>query len=426
MRVGYLCGEYPRVSDTFIQREVRALRGQGFHVETLSIRRPQQRERGTEEQEAERKRTQYVLPAAPWRVIVDHTRLLIRSPRRYFRALRLALTVRSPGLRSLLYQLFYFAEAGIVARRMQTQRLQHLHNHAPDASGYVTMIAAEMGGATYSMTLHGFGILSEPSRWRLREKIDRALFTVCVSWYARSQAMLWSHRGTWSRHHVIHCGINPKDFELRRHHGSGTRLLFVGRFDHVKGLFLLIDALGRLARERPGVHLDLVGDGPQRSELEMAVSEQQLENHITFHGYLSQSKIREILSDVDVCVMSSFAEGIPVVLMEAMAAGVAVVAPRIAGIPELIDDGHNGLLFHPGNADALVSALRRVLDDPELRNTFAERGRRRVAEEFNLDGEVSRLVTVMRAHLSGQEVAIRPGPAAVDSAVPAVKQQRPS
>jgi colanic acid/amylovoran biosynthesis glycosyltransferase len=408
MRIGYLCGEYPRVSDTFIQREVGALRNQEFFVRTFSIRRPKQRERGTHEQEFERAQTKYILPVTPWRLIADHFLLLLQSPCRYLRAIYLAATVRSPGLLSFLYQLFYFAEAGVVARRMQDERLQHLHNHAPDASGYVTMIAAEMGGFTYSMTLHGFGILSEPTRWRLRDKLDRALFSICVSWYARSQAMLWSDQKIWDRHHVIHCGITTKDFTVRNHHGEGKRLLFVGRFDHVKGLFLLIEAVERLARDFPLIRLELVGDGPQRTELEEIVRRKQLLDHVTFHGYLSQAQIRQQLAQADVCVMSSFAEGIPVVLMEAMAAGIPVVAPRIAGIPELVEHERSGLLYHPGCADGLVNALHMVINDPQLRNRFARQGRKVVMREFELETEVGRLVDVMHGRLAGLNVPIGP------------------
>lgn len=395
----YLCGEYPRATDTFIQREVAALRRAGLTVETIAVRRPAVREQGTAEQEEERRRTHYLLPCSPWRLLADHLGLLSRAPGRYLRAVWLALTVRAPGWRSLLYQLFYFTEAGMVAARMRRRGLTHLHNHAPDSSGYVAMLAAELSDLTYSMTIHGFGILSEPSRWRLREKIERALFVICISEYARSQAMLWSRRSCWPRLHVVHCGIEPKSLVVRRHQGRGKHLLFVGRFDHVKGLPLLLQAFAALAGDDPELHLDLVGDGPERADLEKIVAELGLGERVTFHGYHSQAQLRADYARADLFVLTSFAEGIPVVLMEAMSQGVPVVASRITGIPELVEDGVSGLLYTPGSKEQLVAACKRLMADPDLRNRCAEAGRQTVARYFNLEDECARLAKIMQQYL---------------------------
>lgn len=399
LALAYLCGEYPRATDTFIQREVAALRRCGLRVETIAVRRPAVREQGTTEQEEERRRTHYLLPCAPWVLAAAHLGLLLRGPGRYLRAVRLALTVRSPGLRALIYQLFYFAEAGLVAARMRRLGLRHLHNHAPDSSGYVALLAAELADLTYSMTIHGFGILAEPGRWRLREKIERALFTICISDYARSQAMLWSQRSCWPHLHVVHCGIEPESLTPRHHEGRGQRLLYVGRFDHVKGLPLLLEAFAALAGRDQHVHLDLVGDGPERQDLQAMVAELALQARVTFHGYHSQAQLRDDYGRADLFVLTSFVEGIPVVLMEAMAKGVPVVAPRITGIPELVEDGVSGLLYTPGVVEQLVVQCERMLADPDLRNGCAAAGRQIVSQHFNLQSEGSRLAAIMQHHL---------------------------
>lgn len=400
MRLAYLCGEYPRATDTFIQREVKSLRMVGFHVETISVRHPSYLEQGTDEQRQERRGTHYLLPCSPWRVLSDHLSILLHTPGRYLRGLWLALRVRSPGIRSLIYQLFYFAEAGLVASLMKKQGLSHIHNHAPDASGYVAMLAAEIGDLTYSMTLHGFGILSEPRRWRLKEKIERSLFTICVSYHARSQAMLWSERAFWPRIHVVHCGIDLKQARTSHSHtGEGQNILFVGRFDHVKGLPILLDAFAILADRDSRLHLNLVGDGPERTALEKIVLEKNLVKHVTFHGYRSQAELRDLYTKADVFVMTSFAEGIPVVLMEAMAYGVPVIAPRITGIPELVIDGVNGLLTTPSDVNCLVAQIESLLNDAGLRNHFAVEGRKTVEQEFNLEIETARLTVIMQDHL---------------------------
>ena len=408
-RIAYLCGEYPRTTDTFIQREVASLRSAGKHVRTISIRRPAAREQlQTQGSKPQSHDTYYVLPAGPWRLAKAHARTLARSPRRYLRALRLALSVRSPGLRALAYQLFYFAEAAIVADVMHDEGLAHLHNHAPDASGYVAMIAAELGGFSYSMTLHGHGILSEPGRWRLREKLERALFTVCVSWHARSQAMLWSPQEVWERLHVIHCGVDPHPLALREHCSTGSRLLFVGRLDHLKGLPLILDALERIRASHADIQLDIVGDGPERAALEARVRKRSLESCVQFHGYLDQEAIQALMNNADALVMASFSEGIPVTLMEAMNVGLPVVAPRITGIPELVHEDSSGLLFDPANVEQLTACIIRLLDDPGLRTRLAQKGKQVVEQEFDLTTETRRLVQLMHGRLGGAAMPIRP------------------
>ncbi len=404
MRVAYLCGEYPRATDTFIQREIEGLRRAGLHIETISIRHPAQREQGSDEQADERRKTHYLLPCSAWRLLSDHLSVFLCSPFRYFRAVAFAFKVRSPGLHALLFQIFYFLEAGLVVCWMKRRGLSHLHNHTPNASGFVAMLAAQLADVTYSMTLHGFGIFSEPGRWRLSEKIEQALFTICVSHHAKSQAMLWSGRKCWSRLHVVHCGIDPGRVELGRHKGRGRNILFAGRFDHVKGLPILLDAFEILARRDSMVHLHLVGDGPQRIELETLVREKGLVERITFHGYRSQALLRGHFMEADVFVMTSFAEGIPVVLMEAMALGVPVIAPRITGIPELVTDGSSGFLTTPGDVDCLVSSIEALLEDSALRNRFSENGRRVVEEGFNLELETMSLSEIFKEYLPKDSV----------------------
>lgn len=406
MRPGlaYLCGEYPRATDTFIQREVRGLRERGFRVETISVRTPSAREQGTIEQKDERERTWYLLPCSPFRLIAAHSRMLLRAPGCYFAAVGIALRVRAAGLKSLLLQCAYFLEAGMVADRMHSQGLTHLHNHAPDSSGYVAMIASKMGSTTFSMTLHGFGAFSEPTRWRLREKLERCAFAICVSRYGRGQAMLWSNPESWSKYEVVHCGIDLEPRIRARHEGKGTRILFAGRLDHVKGLPLLIQAMKELVKQDANVTLDLIGDGPEREYLERCVAENGLERVVRFHGYQSQRELRESFAAADVFVMTSFQEGIPVVLMEAMSAGLPVVAPNIAGIPELVEHEVSGLLFPCSDVDQLVGHLQSLLNDGERRERIAAAGREVVAKTFNRESELAKLDSILRVRLASDAV----------------------
>lgn len=406
--VAYMTGEYPRATDTFIQREVAALRERGVHVQTFSVRRPADKEIVGPEQHNERQRTRYLLPARPLGLLWAHLSLLFAGPARYLSAVKLALTTRPPGLKALARQLAYFAEAGLVARAMQTESLAHLHNHFSNSSCSVAMLASELGGFPFSFTMHGPAEFFEPKYWRLDQKIRRAKFVCCISHFCRSQGMIFAPPDKWDRMHVVHCGVDAASYEPVRHEGRGNRLLFVGRLAPVKGVPVLLESLAILRREHPDVVLTLAGDGPDRQFLERRAAELGLQQHARFLGYQSQSQVRRLLRETDVFVSSSFAEGVPVVLMEAMAAGVPVVATRIAGVPELVDDGVCGWLVPPGDPGALADKIDMLLADAHARTRFALAGRQKVEQEFDLAAESQRLCQILTDALEGRVAPIRP------------------
>ena len=407
MRIAYLTGEYPRATDTFIQREVMGLRALGVEVQTFSIRRPGEEHLVGEEQKSEAAQTVYILPPNPLKLVKAHLSLLLRSLGRYLRSLKLAWSTRQPGLRGLAYQLFYFLEAGILAQEIQAQQIEHLHNHLATSSGTVAMLAAELGDFTFSFTLHGPYIFFEPERWRLDEKIQRSRFVCCISHYCRSQGMVFAPESVWNRMHIIHCGIDPSLFEPVTHEGIGHRLLFVGRLAAVKGLPILLESLAKLVSTYPELELTVVGDGPDRTALEERTATLGLTSQVKFVGYQSQAEVRQHLQQTDVFVMASFAEGVPVVLMEALAAGVPVVATQIAGVGELVENGVSGYLVPPGDAESLADQIRSLVANPELRSRMGSAGRAKVFQDFNIHHEVARLHRLMQNALSGKESPIR-------------------
>jgi colanic acid/amylovoran biosynthesis glycosyltransferase len=407
MRIAYLTGLYPRATDTFIQREVMALREKGVDVHTFSVRRPGDEHIVGSEQKAERDRTYYILPVNLAFLVLAHLSLIISSPTRYINALKLALTTQQPGLKGSLYQLFYFLEAGIVAKEIKNKQIQHLHNHLADSSCSVAMLAAALGGFTYSFTLHGPYIFFEPYRWRLDRKIERALFVCCISHFCRSQAMIFTPTQKWDRLHIIHCGVNPDLFEQVSCDTSYKRLLYVGRIAANKGLPILLQSLVSLQSSHPEITLTVVGDGEDRSFLEEMSLQLGLQERVNFVGYKSQAEVRQYLQQTEVFVLPSFAEGVPVVLMEAMAAGVPVVATQIAGISELVEDGISGYLVPPGDPISLTKRIESLLNDGELRSRLGASGRLKVEREFNLDREVERLYCVMNSALQGKIEPIR-------------------
>jgi colanic acid/amylovoran biosynthesis glycosyltransferase len=397
-----MTGEYPRATDTFIQREVAALRDLGYHVQTFSVRKPSETNNLSAANPTERKPTIYLLP--PRGVMIAHLVQGLSSPRRYLAAFAVAWKTCPPGLRAMARQAAYFAEAAMLVRLMKKHALSHLHNHFADSSCSVAMIAATMGGTTYSFTIHGPAEFYEPKYWRIDEKVRRALFVNCISHFCRSQVMLFAPADCWDKLRIVHCGVNLSDFQVKRHQERGSQLLFVGRLAAMKGLPILLEAIARL----DGVTLNIAGDGPDRISLEQKVQTLKIASRVTFLGYQSQLQVRELLRKSDVFVMSSFAEGVPVVLMEAMAAGVPVVATRVAGIPELVRDGQSGLIVSPGDASEMASAVDRLLKDPALRNRFATAARQEIDRNFNIHTESRWLAKIFSSALEGQTVGIRP------------------
>ena len=397
-RIAYLTGEYPRASDTFIQREVFALRALGHDILTCSIRRTGPEHLVGPEQEAEHARTFMVLNAAmrPVRLIRSHLRWM-RRPGRYLSALRLAWATAPKGIKGRVYNLFYFLEAGVLADHLANEGISHLHNHIAKASCTVAMLVNALSGLPYSFTIHGPDIFFEPIHWRIDEKARRARLVACISDFCRSQLMCFADGRDWDKLHVVHCGIDPDRYATAPSH-AGKRLLFVGRLAGVKGVPVLLRALAALRDKHPTATLTLIGDGPERAALQAQAQALGLGDAARFVGYKSQSEVASAMAETDVFVLPSFAEGVPVVLMEAMAAQVPVVTTQIAGVPELVRDGESGLLVPPGDGAALQAAIDRLLDDPERRRAMGARGRAMVSQSFNVHKEAAWLSSLFASY----------------------------
>ncbi|MEM8807734.1 MAG: glycosyltransferase family 4 protein [Cyanobacteria bacterium P01_G01_bin.38] len=409
MRLAYITGEYPRATDTFVQRDITELRNQGAEVFTFSVRKTGDEHMVGEEQKAARKSTFYIIAnASPIALLVAHISLFLGAPGQYLRALGLAWHIREKGFQGALYQLFYFAEAGILARQVQRQQIQHLHNHFAYASCNVTMLAAELSHRSFSFSIQGPSVFFEAKRWRLDVKMRKAQFVRCISHFCRSQCMIFAPPEKWNRLHIIHCGVRPELFETVSHHQPGYRLLYVGRLAAVKGLPVLFESLKTLKESNPDIMLTVVGDGSERADLQAMVVDLGIDQNVDFVGYKSQAEVRQYMQQTDVFVLPSFAEGLPIVLMEALAAGVPSVSTQIAGHSDLIENGVNGYLVPPGDPGSMADRVRTLLDDQTLRAKFGAAGREKVEREFDISHEVSLLYQVMTSAMKGEVEAIRP------------------
>lgn len=402
-RVAYMTGKYPAVSLTFIQREIAALRAHGVEVRTCSVRRtPPSEHRGPPEIEAAAT-TFYILDTAknPLALLAAQS-AAFTAPARYFGALVLAWRLRGPGMIAALYQLIYFLEATILARYLQRDGITHVHNHFVGASATVTMLGTMIADIPYSLMLHGPTDLTFPSNWALGEKIARARFTACISHFARSQAMLVSDPEHWDRLRIIHCGVEPGLYDRPRiDSGTGLHLVFVGRLAPVKGLRALITAMGALQDQ--DIRLTIVGAGPDADALKAAAA--PLGDKVHFTGALNQEEVAQTLAGADVFVLPSFAEGVPVVLMEALVAGLPVIATRVAGVQELVEDGVSGFVVPPGDVEALTQAIKAYAAMPDQGRAMAARGRETVLAEFDISAEAARLARLIE---DGPGEVIRP------------------
>lgn len=395
LRIAYLTGEYPAVSHTFILREVDALRARGIAVETCSIRRTgEEHHRGPAEKEAARSTFYVIVAAKNPLLLVSAAFAALKTPGRFFDALGLAWRTRPPGLKAGLWQMFYFAEALVLAKHLKARRVEHLHNHFGNSSCSVAMLTSAISGIPFSYTMHGPSIFFEPHWWRIDEKIARARFVACISHFCRSQGMIFADPDHWAKMRIIHCGVDPARYDGDPGKEPGKRLLFVGRLAAVKGVLVLLDAFAKVLEKHPDAHLTLVGDGGERAKIEARARTLGLVEAVRFAGYLSQDEVADELALADLFVFS-FAEGVPVVLMEAMAARVPVVATRIAGISELVEDGVSGRLASPGDTPALAETISNLLDDPKLRVRMGDAGRAKIEAEFDLASEATRLAALI-------------------------------
>jgi len=390
-KIAYLTGEFPRPTDTWIQREIKGLEKAGSPVETFAIRRPKQDPVG-EEQKTFLENTTYVLELCKsFKLITSHFKYKITSPINYLKTLKLAFDTKRPGTRGGLYQFIYFLEAAVLAQELEKREIDHIHNHFGDASCTVAMLAAKLAKIEYSFTLHGPGIFYEPHTWRIDKKIQLAKFVACISYFCRSQAAVFTEPEDISKLKIIHCGIETSKLETAKHSDGRQNILFVARLAELKGLADLIEATKKITQKNTNLKLTIIGDGPERERFEKLAATKGLSEIVNFTGYLSQTEVASYLSETDVLVLPSYAEGVPVTLMEALGSQVPVVATQVGGVSELVEDQTNGIIIRPGDIGQLSEALLTLIQDPELRKQYGLQGQAKVRAEFNSEVEAIKL-----------------------------------
>ena len=407
LRVAYVMSRFPKLTETFVLFEMLAVERQGVEIELF----PLLRERTTTmhpEAISLVDRARF-LPFLSWSIIRSQLWFLRHRPRRYLRTIGDVVrgTWGSPNF--LIGGLGILPKVAHAARLMRAAGVDHVHCHFANHPALAGYIINRLVGLPYSFTAHGSDL--HVDRHMLCEKVAAARFVVAISDDNR-RVILDACPAADGRVRVIHCGVDTSVFRpadsghpplAMPADGAPLDILAIGTLQEVKGQSVLVDACRVLAGRGITVRARLVGDGPDRSMLERRVAAANLGGRVQLLGVRTHGEIAALLASTDVLVAPSVPtregrrEGIPVVLMEAMASGLPVVASRLSGIPEIVRDGENGRLFPAGDATALADALGELAADPALRQRLGLAARATVLLEFDIETNAARLIDAIRA-----------------------------
>jgi len=405
MRIAYFTNYYPAVSHTFIRREIRAIEALGVTVFRYALRPDQ--DMIDVDDKSEEKRTRYILDSR-----VEIVRCLIvmlfTRPMALCRTVQQAVKMGAHSDRGILRHFIYVAEAAVLANWCRRDAIQLVHAHFGTNPAAIAMFAWQLSGIPYSFTAHGPEEFEKAPLLSLDVKLQNSAFAVCVSSFGRSQFMRYSRTDQWPRAVVVHCGVDSAFLEGFTPPPSTPRLVCVGRISAEKGQILLVAAARRLRDAGIVCEIVLAGDGPMRADVEDAIRRTGLQDAIRITGWVSGKQVKAEIEAARALVLPSFAENMPVVIMEAMALGRPVISTYVAGIPELIQPGKTGWLVPAGDDAALAEAMREALEiPPERLGTMGEAGRRHMIEHHDALKEAAKLKNLFEEYLSNSSV-IRP------------------
>tara|TARA_R110001583_G_scaffold149274_1_gene301240 strand:+ start:36489 stop:37694 length:1206 start_codon:yes stop_codon:yes gene_type:complete len=396
VKVAYLVNQYPKVSHSFIRREILALERNGIEVQRIAVRGWD--EPTPDPQDAQEKsRTQYVLKGGTKALAASVFKVFRSNPAGALSALKLAFRMGLRSDRPLPFHFIYFAEACQILLWLQAGEARHLHAHFGTNSAEVAMLVEALGGPGYSFTVHGPEEFDKPEFLHLGEKIRRSRFVVAITSFCRSQLFRWVDSSQWHKVKEVHCGIEPdfyRDVDLEP---AGNRLVCVGRLSEQKGHLLLIEAAAIASSHGADFELVLAGDGELRAPVEQRIRELGLQQKVRITGWISSAQVREEILASRALVLASFAEGLPVVLMEAMALRRPVLTTCVAGVPELVRQGESGWLYPAGDVDLLAQAMLDCLQCPtEQLVRMGNEAHRVAVKRHDIDTEAVKLAQLFK------------------------------
>lgn len=396
MKILYLVSEYPKVSHSFIRREIAALEQQGHLVVRMAIRGwdlPLKDERDAQE----RRKTQYVLQQGWGGLFKALAWCVINRLPGFLKAFKVMWAMARRADKPLPYHLIYLAEAAWLAKAIQRQQVDHIHAHFGTNPAEVAALLSCMTGIAYSFTAHGPDEFDRPEALHLKDKVALAKFVVVVSDYGRSQMMRWVRFEDWPKVKVVHCGLDQQFLSAAvTAPPANHQLVCVGRLSGQKGQMLLLEAVAQLRSRGQSIRLVLAGDGELRSVLESKADALGIGEYVHITGWIDGEEVKQWLVDSRALVLPSFAEGLPVVIMEAMAMGRPVISTYIAGIPELVQHGVNGWLCPAGSVEAVAHAMSEALAaNAEQLAKMGDASTKRVAQRHDVMTEAAKLARYM-------------------------------
>jgi len=401
--ITYVVSQYPAISHTFILGEVNGIQKAGIDVQVASINQPDRPyEKLTDEEKVACDNTVFVKSEVmhPVGALKYAFNTLRTSPKGFFKALGAALFMGLSYPKTLPKYIAYWLEAMVVADLAKRNNSQQLHAHFSTQGCTVAMLAAKIADIDFSLTVHGPDEFYQVNEQFLEKKFASANFIVCISDFAKSQVMKYTAFTDWDKLHVNNLGVDSSRFKPAPKSNEKPVLLCVGRLVNAKGQGVLIQAAKELAQRNVDFSLRFVGDGPDRPSLEEFSKNSQLSDVIQFLGKVNHDQVQVLQREADIFVLPSFAEGIPIVLMEAMASGTPCVTTHITGIPELFTHLHDGLLVRPGNATMLADALESLINDMTLREKIASNALVTVKEKWELEQSNQRLAALFQQLLT--------------------------
>lgn len=401
--IAYIAQKFPSLTSTFTYREICALREKGLEIETFSVWKPQKTEL-SEEARGLVDDTVYVFPLARLQFLGAHLYFLSTVPIKYMSVL-LSLLSKAETTKGKIRTLYHFGEAVYLAKVMKARHIKHIHATFAANAATLAMVISRLIGITFSFTAHAYDIFRDTLH--LREKIEAASFIIAISEYNREYLSALCPGVLKAKIHVIHCGIDLESFQpspKKKEKGKTPLILSVGRLEEKKGFHDLVKGCRLLKKMGYKFGCVIVGSGSQEESLRKMIEESGLEN-IRLTGRVFQEQIKQFYNEADIfalpCVVAANndRDGLPVVLMEAMAMKIPTVSTSLIGIPELIQHNITGLLVPPHDSEALARTIASLLEDERLRERLGEEGRRKVEREFDVRKSAEQLVRLFETEL---------------------------
>jgi colanic acid/amylovoran biosynthesis glycosyltransferase len=396
MKLAYFVNQYPKVSHSFIRREILALERLGYSVERFALRTDKD-ELVDPLDQSELTKTRYILSEQPLKIILAFVKTFCSSPIVFYKVFKTTIKLGLRSDRGIFRHLIYLIEACVLLQWEKATGIGHIHAHFGTNSTTVVMLTHLLGGAGYSFTVHGPEEFDKPEFIHLSEKIHHCRFVVAISSYGRSQLFRWIPASEWPKVKIVHCGLDADflDKKFQEPPKESRQLLCIGRLCEQKGQLLLLDAMKQLRED--GIHCKLIlaGDGPMRKEVEHRIAEYQLSKSVEITGWISSEQVKALLLESRGMVLPSFAEGLPVVIMEALALRRPVISTYVAGIPELIQHDKNGWLVPPGDVGIIKTAMQELLDASATElESMGQNGFEAVLAQHNIDKEAGKLAAL--------------------------------